>query len=369
MLPPCDDLESFDNESRQYMVSDTYLSVEGFSPDPSTGSDCNCDGRESGASNSVIPASGENSDATANGDFPVKAILCLTHWEPSEPIKATVILTTGVNQIVTEENKLIDVEDKCSMFKARANGRKWYITAFTLKNSQKVREQLMIKWNEMLKEQASLYAIEPHVLFSSGEDGSLVYMHHDPVCNDGMHKVQFIGLNTSLKKGYSHINVYSHLRREKALHDYRMKNDNDYLSFWGRNVRPNPQDLLDKFYPPNNPGVLKHFCEKREPVSFFLPTIQVGFYTGERRHISENIKVIYYQNSYDDKDYHHKFPRNANDDYPIKEKLLMDHTKYLIDNWSKIVREAKKRWTSEYLKRQQAGKPIGIKDFSKQSCS
>ena len=358
ILPPCDS-EIFEKESVQYEKPDIYLNVEGFRPSSPTGSDHDGDDGESGVSSLVNSASGENSDATADGFFPVKATLCLSSCVPSpQQIKATVILTTGVNQIVAKENKLIDVETTCSKFKAMANGKKWYMKAFTLKDSQNVRERLMIKWNEMLKEQGSLNAIEPHVLFSSGADGRLVYMRHKPVCKDTTQKVQFIGLSTSLEKGYSHIDVYSHLRREKALHDFRMKDDDDYLSFWQQPVKPNQEKFLDTFYPKNNPGVLQKFRDKMEPVSFFLPTIQVGFYTGERKHIGnkekkkEPIKVIYFQNSYDDKDYHHKFPNSNAVECPPNEELLNGFNTYLAKNWEDIAKNSHGRREPQQRSRQ-----------------
>ena len=293
------DSEEFESEAKRYQFRDGFKSTEkavvakkksrllppnryALLQDQDTGG--NDESQTKGQVTSGSPSTGS-----------LRAILSLTQWPEFEnfarkpsPIEATAIFTTGENKIVYRDDSLINVQDACFEFSQKSNGRQWYIKTFEVPDgTANIREQDLVGeiWAQRPKggpDEDPFRFIQPHTLYVNRGNGSKEIIH--PSFKE--YKVEF---NTPAG---NHVNVYSHLQRSEVLHHYRMKNEDDYERNWEecKNVGEFLQTCYPDYY--KCPDLAKETA-----VSFFYPTIQVGFDTRIKRGWRPYTNKIYYQNS------------------------------------------------------------------------
>ena len=260
----------------------------------------------------------------------LRAILSLTQQikfencaRKSSPIEATAIFTTGANKIVYRDNELINVRDACSEFSQKSNGCQWYIKTFQVPDgTANLREQDLVReiWAQRPKEgpdEDPFRFIQPHTLYTSGSGFRGII---PPLFKE--RKVEF-----STPAG-NHVNVHSHLQRSEVLHHYRMKNEDNYKRKWGS--CKGVEEFLQTCYPDS------YECpdlQEEKAVSFFYPTIQVGFDTRVKRGRRPYTDKIYYQNPGSDDD-HHRFLYDPDGVWSTEFKLD-DYRKYIKTVWKK----------------------------------
>lgn len=159
-------------------------------------------------------------------------------------------------------------------------------------------KKIRIHWDENITQNEGINLnndMACHALYVEGET------QFEKMINKDDQKIMYVDLDKKVEKErLYHITVWSHLQRDKALHDHMLEINSEYKGDWEKVS----QDKLtvEKFvetYSKSLEGA------QEEVVSFQYPTIQLGFQIGYTRpKKGQNVKAHFRHKGTT----HHKFP-------------------------------------------------------------